>query len=244
MENHFVTTYFYYTNENPLRKKFKDEFMTKYPWIHLLEANGIPGFIDYRLINQWLKTIDKTNLKSITVLDSDLILQDNFRELVDEALDSGFDVIHGADQTQEMLDGQLVERSTAPAMTKFKTGFTGFIWSFSKRFLELIDYRFPDQFLLGGLDFFFALLFIKQYPESIFKKYLEPESVYNKMYFDFFDQTTCLNAVRTTTLCHKVIHNFHGSRENRLTDFSKYREIIRDPSLIPDLMAQRDQYFS
>ncbi len=240
MKHRYVACYFYDQEENPIRKKLKDEFVERYPWVTLLESRGKPGFVDYQLINQYLQTVDKDSLESLSIIDADVILEDNFRALIEKAIEENYDVIHGCNESWEALDGKVLSFSKVPSMTRDAQGHTGYCWTFSKRFLEVIGYTFPTGFVLGGFDYLLALIFIKEYPKSMLEQILGP--VYKDLLSEFFGLSR-QKILKSTTLEHKIIHNFHGSKLNRQTDFSKYQDLSKDPSLTADLMNARDSYF-
>ncbi len=242
MSHHYVSTYFYHTTENPIRKKLKDEFMERYPWVTLLELHGEPGFVDYLLINAYIRQIQKSskNIDSLTIIDCDIILQDNFKLLVEKSIEDGFDVVHGFSEAFEALDNKIIPNSKVPAISHSKSGHSGFVWTFSRKFLSIINYEFPDKFSVGGADYIFACIFIKRYNSKEMYKYLLGNA-FEPLMGKFYDQIK--NAeVSVTTLNHTVIHNYHGSKLNRLTDFRKYFDILIDESIVPKLMQQRDQY--
>lgn len=236
--HYYISCYFYDQEEHPMRLKLKEEFRERYPWVTILERKGRPGFQDYSMINDFLEYEDKSNIESITLIDSDLFLQDNFRTLVEAEIEKGHDIIHGSNVACEYNGGKKFDEMNS--MTPETQGYSGFIWTFSKKFLERINYTFPDGFTAGGLDYLFALLFIKQREESTFIDLLGINA-YGYMFCQFFNKTKGMKAI---TLNHSVIHCWHGPRSQRLTEFKFYNYICQDsPSgqLINFIMNNREK---
>ncbi|KAH9247048.1 hypothetical protein BASA81_015400 [Batrachochytrium salamandrivorans] len=130
----YVCTYFN-KHKRPLRTKLTQEFCDRYPWVTLLQAtygsdpfdiqsdnsvhyrlNDEKGFIDYLLINHFLKTYGCHNL---VIVDSDLVLEDDFRSKMEKALETN-DFVHGFDKSYELIDGQQVLMSADDFAAAFR----------------------------------------------------------------------------------------------------------------------------
>jgi len=212
--HYFLSFYFHSGKENPLRKQLKDEFMIRYPWITLVQGRGI-GFIDYKLLNQFLSKINKNSLESITIIDSDLYLPDNFRDTVEENI-KNYHILHNCKELIETRNG--VELYRMRAMTYLTQGFTGSSWSFSKKFLEAINYSFPEEFTVGGLDYIFGLMFIRNYSLKYIvnvlggnKKMIEKFYLASEPFFISFKNTGLT-----------IKHEWHGERKDRLLPLEDY----------------------
>ncbi len=237
IEHHFVSCYFYDQVENPVRKELKNQFVARYAWVTLLEKNGEPGFVDYKMINQYLSLIDKNSLKSLTVLDCDLILEDFFRAAVISKIYDGYDLIHGFDESYELVDGIIDYNEMVRGVTFNKCGHTGYCWTFSKKFLQSIKYKFPENFLFGGFDFILGCNFIRLKNDDFFDQLFGNSDTRKQMIGEFIEQTKNIKAV--TWLEHAIIHNYHGSKVNRLTNFKLYS----DPNYpLRKIMEHRDKW--
>jgi len=218
MVHYYVSPYFYNTNENEIRKKLKIEFTQRYSWITILENNTTDYFVDYELVNNFLKTIDKTTFESITMIDTDLILHNDFRKNIEENIKT-FHITHNCKQLLEVKEDKKLY--AMPSMTKTAEGFSGASWSFSKEFLETINYELPDKLYAGGCDYLLGKLFIQKRPEQFFTNLLG-DSFYNKNFKDFYNKTKRFHS-SGKNLEIDLMHNFHGPRNQRLTDFNAYR---------------------
>ncbi|KAH9256654.1 hypothetical protein BASA81_005158 [Batrachochytrium salamandrivorans] len=225
METTYVCTYFNYYN-NPLRAKLTQEFCDRYPWVTLLQATygeeydirsdncvryklaDEKGFIDYLLINHFLKTHRMANL---VILDSDLVLEDDFRAKMEEALLIN-DIVHGFNESYELVDGQM-SNVLVPSYYINGVGHTGYVYGFSARFLERIDNKFMSQFLIGGFDYVLARI--------VTGKSLEPFSKF-VFYQQLLDFAARIKGLKHTYLEHTVLHCYHGPKYKRLTPFKAY----------------------
>ena len=159
----YISVYFNPLND-PLRKKLTQEFMNRYPWIILLQGtyNGIldiecdktvrynldneKGMIIFLMVNNFFERISKSNIESFTLIDSDLILQDNFRELQQAAI-KNVDVLHGFDKSFEKLEsGDIHPVCVHSYLVNEKCGHTGYLWSFNDTFLQKINYSSTSIF--------------------------------------------------------------------------------------------------
>lgn len=162
----FVGTYFNYFDDTK-RKNNTLEFCDRYPWVLLLQGSykdsdilnvkntivyktGKIGFIDYHLINRWLK--DSGYIGPLIIIDTDLILQYNFRELMLDKLKS-YDFVSGWRECFDLQNGEIVGRSLN--MYLKGSGHCGYIYGFSSNLLKKIG-KFDENFLIGGFDWILA----------------------------------------------------------------------------------------
>lgn len=219
--HYFVSCYFYDKVENLTRKKLKNEFMERYPWVTLLINDTSFKFIDYKMINEFIK--HKTDIETLTLIDSDLILPDNFRETVTS---SNYDITHNCGTLIEMFNGNELYR--IGGIRKDREGFSGCSFTWSKKFLESIDYKFPENFHLGGFDYLMAKICIQKKEKTYFKKLLG-NNFYCENLEDFYDGVVDLNA-GTNDLT--IVHNYHGPRSERLTNWKYYQEYLNHEEFI------------
>lgn len=217
----YLCTYWNHQND-PLRKQLTQEFCDRYPWITLLQVgNDIisdntviysdisDGFVDYTLINKYLSNNTVYNL---VIIDADLILQDNFRQLMSDKL-VDFEFVHGFNYTFELKDGK--ESYFAPSFYSKKSGHTGFIQGYSNSFLQKIEYKFMTNFLIGGFDYVLACVLTDKSLDwcSSFTFYQHLVEFANK-----------IKGSTYTNLDHLVVHCYHGDQSSRLTPFKLYNK--------------------
>lgn len=222
LRHFYVSCYFYDTVENPLRKKLKDEFQERYPWCLVLEKHGKPGFVDYDILNEFISKINLDTLGSITLIDSDLVLPDDFRQKIEDHI-ARYDVLHNVKELVEIKDG--VELYRMGAMTFFKQGFTGGSWSWSGDFIRSIK-KFPS-FKIGGFDFIMGLMFYKKYPRYHLEHILGGDRGLLRDFYNsalkYVDSFSCVN--------NTVYHMWHGDRHRRILDLSVYKEEMSEENI-------------
>lgn len=233
--HYFISTYFYDKEECPMRKQLKDDFVKRYPWVIILEQSGSSSFVDYILINKFLKTIDKEKCDSITLIDCDVLLPYNFKSLVEESMKKN-DVSHNCKRMHEINKNEILYSIDSASFSS--QGFTGLSWSFSGTFLGAINYTFPEDFKFGGLDFLFSSLYIRRKPEEFFKEQLGKKT-YKKMFESFHRRTK--NFIGTT-LDTELITFWHGDRHCRIIPLQYYRDLTDD--LLKEIMKRRNASWS
>lgn len=203
--NLFVSCFF---GQNQERTKLCQEFVDKYPNVTLLQ-NGINiktnntviynfdeiGFIDYKMINAFLRT--QKDFKSLTIIDSDLILPNNFFESINHPINFLSFLTYRSNF--HLMNGILYKGSNSKiynTINKFNNnqGHTGYILSFNKKFLE--NYQFPERFL-SGYDYFLTCALLGKCIEGF-------EDQYKRI-----PKNTIINYIECD-----VIHNYHTPREN------------------------------
>lgn len=229
--HYFISCYWFDKIENDTRRTLKDDFVKRFQWVTLLERKDSVGFVDYHMINQFLKTINKETLESITLIDCDVILPYNFKDLVEESMKK-YDVSHNCKIMYEMNDNQVLY--SIDSISYYSGGHTGLSWSFSKTFLEAINYTFPESWLYGSLDYFFGNLFIRRKPEQFFKDQLG--AAYDKMFKDFYEQTK--DFVGTTLNCEIITFWHNNDRFKRIIPLKLYENLTDDK--LKEIMKQRN----
>ena len=81
-------------------------------------------------------------------------------------------------------------------------GHTGFVLSFNKQFLE--KYTFNESFMYGGYDYFLTCAIMGECMSQFIDEYKKVP----KILYDYIDSD--------------VIHNYHGSKLERKTQWDKY----------------------
>ncbi len=239
----YVCTYF---NEyqNNTRKHVAQSFLSSYPWITLIEAvyggveNGLTHkgktikvimlpehshkFVDYILINRFIRMLNSDNpgeRYNLVVIDCDLYLPDEFRDRMELALQSN-GIVHGFDTA--IMEGE--DNPIVPSIYKSGTyGHTGFIYGFSADFLEVIDYKFLEDFTIGGFDYILAMGLLRK-PMVFTERFTFAKEL--KQWID----KLLVNNVTFTYLPGVIIrHQYHGPARQRLTPFSFYNSIDQVP---------------
>ena len=230
----YICTYFN-INNNPLRKKLTQEFCDRYPWVILLQAcygevcdirssncvryklTAEKGFLIYMMINDFLK---KNRVCNLVLIDSDLILENNFRDKMEAALETS-DFVHGFDKSYELIDGALTgEVIPSYYLNLVGGGHTGYIYGYSQRFLEKINHTFLDCFLLGGFDYVLARILTGKSLDP-FKKF-----IFFKHILEFAEK---IRGCDYAVLVHRAIHCYHGPRHLRLAPFHIYANTLYMP---------------
>lgn len=184
------------------------------------------GFIDYVLINQYLSEFKP---ESLTYIDNDLILcEDYFKNLKIE--NDVPRIMHGFSFCNEHSD----RKRTVPSVVmncvdnnKF-FGHSGYCWTFNQKMLQLMDYKFPEFFLIGGFDYFLASCI-----KSNFKKLFDhPELI---GWYNTFHQA------KWSYYPVVIYHLYHGPQADRLTPFDHYFTTSVEDFMIT--INSQDNYF-
>lgn len=180
----FVTCFW---GSDPLRLKLFNEFCSRYPNVIVLRGpDNCTDFIDYKMINKYLRG---RSFRSFTLIDSDLILPDDFFEKFSEKWNKmpNIPCFLTIKNNYQLINGKIYFGSSSKVYSK-KEGHTGYVLSFNKQFID--NYTFDESFIYGGYDFFLTLAIMGKYMEQ-FKDRIVP-----KTFYDYVDLD--------------VIHCFHG----------------------------------
>lgn len=217
-----------YWGNDPLRRSLCQDFCNRYPIVHLLQRdNQIRSvnttvyevtnddlsegtFIDYKMINRWLKVMSKgkRKIRSLTLLDTDLLLDPNiFKSIIEkhEAYKDKNPYFLSYKKGYELVDGRLYEGPNSMIYNRIRGiegGHTGFMLSFNNHFLDA--YNFSEKFIYGGYDFFLTCAILgkcmNQFKDEFFKV-----PISDNHYIDT-----------------NIIHNYHGSKLDRMTPWDRY----------------------
>jgi hypothetical protein len=211
MTHYFVTCFW---GSDPLRIKLCQEFCNRYPQVHLLQNGNFiksksttiynlkEGFQDYRMINEFLKGKE---VKSLTLIDSDLILkEDFFIKFIEKHDNFKENVPYFLTYRQNYQLNEKIVSTCCSKIYSFKNcgteGHTGYVLSFNKFFLD--NYKFNEKFIYGGYDYFLVCSILGKCMEQFQNEYKKvPKTKYDYVKTD-------------------VIHNFHGI--STPTPWSKY----------------------
>ncbi len=213
--------------QDPVRIAYAKKLIEIYPFIYLLQnRTNIEStcgmnfnyeiknneFIDYLMINEFLKTLN--DFESLTYIDSDLLLSsDFFSEIIKR---------HEAFKAKKpkkpyfltyrkcfLIKRGLIDTCMNSMVYNRKLGIeggaTGRIMSWNKAFID--NYHFKN-FKYGGADFFLTNAILGKCM-SIF------EDEYFKVPKTEYDYVDC-----------DVVHQEHEERENKVTPWEKYKDII------------------
>lgn len=177
MVHYFITCYHNICGYEK-RKKLTKEFLERYPQVTLIEEvyeeNNFKsifnhkdtfktrteeiGFINNIQINKFIEEVWE-DLESLTFIDSDVILYEDFFDKVVEKLDIYDETslfIQPFSTLEIIYDNKnKVSKHYEGAIYKKSTNFhTGLIYTYNRHFLETIDKKFPEFLLLGSYDTF------------------------------------------------------------------------------------------
>ncbi len=186
--DYFVSVYFNFC-EYDIRTKLTKEFIERYPIVHLIEIafgnkpfvinhsnttqvrKKYPGFYTYQVINEFIRS--HNNIKSLTILDSDLLVNSDFFESICYKLCDYIDIpvaIHGFSYATNVYKDNKITDIPIISMVKnylengIINGHTGYSWTFNDKFIELLGSDlFPECFIIGGFDYILALSLLSQY---------------------------------------------------------------------------------
>lgn len=249
MRDIFITCYWNYYNDKKLYNIAKN-FINRNPNVIVLEGyfynqdtflspssykynlGNFPIFADYIMINKFLNDNldDKENIRSITLIDIDIILNKKFFRNINECHKKYNEpVILQCYKNchHYMPDNLLSSEVTISDIYNYKNciniqGHTGYTWSFNNKLLELINYKFPECFLIGGFDYILSLCVRNNIKEikkittnELFLK--EINIFYNKI------KDSEINYVDNT-----ITHIYNGDVRNRLTPWNYYKDLTLD----------------
>jgi hypothetical protein len=107
------------------------------------------GFIDFKMINRWM--VGK-EIKSLTIIDSDLYLANSFFEKIIEGHIKAIGPNFLTYRNHYQIIGGMVYRGGPSMVYNGSEGATGYVISFNKAFLD--NYKFNENFIHTGNDFF------------------------------------------------------------------------------------------
>lgn len=178
MANLFVTVYFNYCNYEK-RYQLSREFIERYPWVQLIEVayedrefefSDIEGVIQHReaeftgwCSNKYFNQFAREHLdaKSITFIDSDCILEDDFRDKLDARLDLSEGPLfiqpfthmrYTRDQyVSHAIPGSIYEKIVNNSLSA--VSHTGLIYTYNNALLnQLLPVLLPEKLVLGSFD--------------------------------------------------------------------------------------------
>lgn len=239
--DYFISIYFNPFNYKS-RYRLTKEFCQRYPWIHLVEGyydepeinhsnttllkKKFKGFLKEELINDFI-SMNRDNIRSLTIIDSDLLLFDNFREKVIEKINDTENepyFIQSFSECEDIRIGSLVPDRQLSCVKYNKDkgvfgGHTGYIHTFNKKALDIIV-EFPEFMVLGGFDTILLYSLMKQRDRLL-------NLINNKTFkeiLNYFYET--IKLIKCDYVSGKIYHYFHGFRADRYKNmFKKYGEL-------------------
>ena len=154
----------------------------------------------------------------MTLIDCDLIIDDDFFEKIIKRIDLHYEpcVIQGFEKMiHKDINPKRVYGLQYSSIYNFKNniprlGQTGFILSFNRPFLELIDFTFPEIFILGSFDYFLYLCLTKRKKKIM--SLTTNEFMITEM-MSFYEKVVSSNCDYLSH--HKIEHEYHGPLKNR-----------------------------
>jgi len=235
--DYFITTYFNVQKCN-IRKKLALEFSHRYSNVIFLVPsfessfeviNKIViktealGFIDYVLINAFIKSVG--DIKTLTIIDSDLIVPDGFFGLISSNCNSYKTpvCVQGYKTCYELKDSEFISYCNSDGYNNSRgfslRGHSGYIWCYNKLALDIIG-QFPESFTLGGFDYVLCLCLRGEIDKL---NALVKNSVIEKDSLSFYHKIEDFNYDYINA---EIVHNFHGYQKDRLTDWKKYKDLF------------------
>lgn len=169
MTHYFITSHFNFCGYKS-RNKLTREFLERYPNVIVLEGSYDNNYLfngeKYKLesagwaTNFMLNIFIRKNwnsIKSLTFIDADIILYDNFFSLVESAHEENEDTAYflcpySQVNNREGLGTDLSLLSQIIECDNYSSYFhTGYIYSYNKKMLEKIGV-FPESLVIGGFD--------------------------------------------------------------------------------------------
>lgn len=241
--HHYVCVYFNYIGYNT-RFKLTTEFLERYPNVHCIEvAYGVApfvierentsrvrfehftGFPVYKVLNAYIRQ-NIEEMESITLLDSDLILPQDFFESVEDKLSDCVDVPTFIQPFELAFDNSpdskviFIPRVGAACSKSVNNSHTGYIYTWNRKFIDKLGVcLFPESMVYGGFDHLFYLCLFGELEviESIIpNKLITDEWVrfYRRVYGCKYDYINFM-----------IYHEYHGEKSNRYTDrWERYRK--------------------
>ena len=207
----------FFWGTDPIRTKFAQEFCDRYPQVILLQNGNIiktkntvhfnlleEGFIDYKMLNIWLVGKD---IRTLTLIDSDLILSKDFFDLITEGHRFGIPSFLTYKSGYELIDNKIHFASNSMVYNHrrgIKEGHTGYVLSFNDEFLKA--YQFDDSFIHGGYDYFLTNAILGKCMSQFVTNFKRVPKTYH-------------NYIETS-----VIHQFHGPASHRKTPWELYNK--------------------
>lgn len=227
------------------RLRLTRDFIKRYPWICLIEVaygsdpfvinhsntlqlrKSFKGFIKEELINDYLSQIDIEHVDSVCIIDTDLILPNNFTNLVSQKVKETIDkptFIQGFGRCSDIRHSNVVPESSDSSIKYYDNfgkfgGHTGYIHIYNQKALRIIKIL-PEYMYLGAFDTVLFMCLLKQH--HLLMKFID-HSVYRCVFGEFYERIKDIEYDYID--CH-VFHCFHGLKSQRYFNRpEKYRYI-------------------
>lgn len=259
----FISVYYNY-NEYKSKQKLCIEFISRYPNIHLIEVaynqkefvinhsnttqirKYYPGFINNELINYYISK-NKEYINSLTIIDCDLDLEDNFFELIKlkvEETENEPTIIQGfstcVDKNHKILNFEVVHSPLNSCIKQYKnlnifdqSSHTGYIFTINRKALEII-YPLPTYLILGSFDYILCLCLTRQ--KEILKNLINEQSITFEL-LNFYNKCELIICDYIDSF---VKHNYHGDKRKRYVNRFKLYESVNQ-KVINDYFESRDE---
>jgi hypothetical protein len=258
--HYFITTFFNYCNYQ-IKELLAQDFMDKYGHIvHLLECvynNDEPVinhdnktiyrthrhayFIDYIMINQFIK--NHNDIETLTLIDSDLELPDNFftNVIYKHSEYLNVPVAIQCYSNARQLNAPHDVMQIYPSIIKNNIekinsqGHSGYVWSFNRHFLQLLqNCMFPECFSIGGFDYILAMALLKRI--RVLLTLVDNQQFTNKLIDFYYSIQTAHYDYLDTNIAH-YWHGFPGRRYHGM--WKLYESINQD--VIDDYFHSRQE---
>jgi len=190
------------------------------------------GFEIFPMVNLFIK--NHKSFRSITLIDTDLIMPDDYFFKISRAHNVYKNVplaIQGYSTFTDTLCEGIIQGCIYNYVKNVKYGgHTGLIWSFSKSFIDKIG-KFPEEFIYGGFDYVLYLCLVRRL--DILKDLIKNDK-YQKIILDFYKM---IEGTKINYLPAKVIHNYHGDTKKRINQWDYY---TRDTDEVLEHLTKRD----
>ena len=239
----YITCYYNYS-EGFSRYKLTRDFMNKYgDMVHMIEfayedapflfkgtrirLSKFTGFMNNKAINYYIKN---NKLDAVVFIDSDLILEEEFFDKLESQLVfdlptycQPFSVCYEKHKNPKIISPPM--QSSSMSFTTLgrscENNHTGYIYAYNKKFLQLINYHFPESLVLGGFD---TVLW------ECINGTLQEDTYDNDVYkFNYQIQMAGIQCIEGI-----ILHNEHGNKGNR---YSGRMELYKKPITEEVLLA-------
>lgn len=253
-----MTVYYNYCNYKR-RYELTRDFLATYPNVWVVEVSYTgkfefnerpntmqvimdkPGFVNNMLINYFLEQ-KKEDLESLTFIDSDCKLYDGFFNSVETKLSNYIGSPAFIQPYSEIITlfesaGKFCRQN---GLINCSKGRTGIAYTYSKEFLKLIDYKFPEFMLLGGFDTVLYACIMKN--EVLFNNMLKCfKKKHKKELENFYEKT--MN-VKTDYIEGQIITYEHGLFENRkYTERFKLYKKLNDEIILTYFQGRKEDEY-
>lgn len=168
--------------------------------------------LQFYLLNKFVAGLK--SYRSVTLLDSDLILESDYFEKVTEKVKSlsGPYIIHGFDTCEDetYFDANGTQHINVPMKSIIKQkgyGHSGLSWVFTKEAFDILG-KLPTVFIIGGQDYILALCLLQD--DRVLE--LINNNKYKKVIKLLFSKC---KKIKTGFIHSNIMHKYHGPKDLR-----------------------------